>query len=162
VYYDQKDVLVNGINIDETLKIARNELKKDTYDSVLGVWVIRDQVFTTSQAEEISKLYFENIDKLKIEFSIWHLSWAVSNIYRNGNDEIKMVMNDAYLDAKKRPDSLKQFKKIADMHINGEKIYMGDIHDLGKAYAHSHIIAPGNKDYLQYYDEYEKQLKDKK
>jgi hypothetical protein len=158
VYYYQKDVIVNGINIDETLKIAKNELKKDSFDSVLGIWVIRDQVFTGAQASEIAKMYFDKIDKLNNDFSIWHLAWAVSNIYRNGNDEVKNAINDAYLDAVKRPERLKNFKSIANLHINGDKIYMGDIHGLGRAYAHSHIIAPGNKKYLQSYEEYEEKI----
>ena len=149
VYYDQKDVLIKGVDIDKTLDVAQIELESGGTFSVLGVWIIRDQIIGKDQAKRISDLYFKYIDTIKDEFDIWHLSWAISNYYRNGNDEIKGVLKDAYNDAVKRPEKLKQFKKIADELINGSKIYMGDIHDLGKAYAKSHIIAPGNPNYLQ-------------
>jgi len=156
VYYDQKDVLLKGIDMDDTLKIANMELEKGGNFSCLGLWVIRDQIINKEEAKIISDLYFKYIDTIKDEFDIWHLSWAISNFYRNGNEEIKTVLNDAYNDAVKRPEKLKQFKKIANELINGKKIYMGDIHSLGRYYAHTHIIVVGNPDYLQSIADYEK------
>lgn len=156
VYYNQNEVLIKNIDIDKTLDVAQMELENSGVFSVLGVWIIRDQIINNDEAKRISELYFKYIDTLKDEFDIWHLSWAISNYYRNGNDEVKAILKDAYNDAVKRPEKLKQFKSIANELINGSKIYMGDIHGLGKAYAHSHIIAPGNPDYLQSVADYQK------
>jgi hypothetical protein len=160
VYYDQKDVLIKGVDIDKTLDVAQMELESGGTFCVLGVWVIRDQIINNDQAKRISDLYFKYIDTIKDDFDIWHLSWAISNYYRNGNDEIKAILKDAYNDAVKRPEKLHQFKSIANELINGSKVYMGNIHDLGKAYAHSHIVVPGNTDYIQSVADYQK-MKDK-
>jgi len=154
VYYNQEKVLINGIDMDQSLEIAGIELNDGGFDSVLTLWALRDQIITSENAREITELYFKHIDALKDDFGIWHLAWAISNFYRNGNDDIKSILQDAYNDAVKRPDTLKKYNKIADELINGKKIYMGDIHGLGKAYARTHIVAPGNNDYLQSFEEY--------
>ena len=160
IYYKQEEVLIKNINIDETLDIAVNELKEGGFDAVLTIWAIRDQIITPEQAKRINDIYLEYIDKVEYknettkEFGIWHFAWAISNIYRNGNDEIKKEINDAYIDATNRPNTLTKFNKIADKLINGEKIYMGDVHGLGRAYAKSHIVVPGNKEYVQSYKDY--------
>ncbi len=160
IYYNQSDVLLNGVDIDQTLKIATNELEEGGFDSILTIWVIRDQIITPEQAKSISEIYFKYIDNIKYkdetikEFGTWHFAWAISNFYRDGNEEVKKELNEAYIDAVKRPDTLVKFKKIADQLINGEKIFMGDIHGLGKAYAKTHIVVPGNKEYIQSSEEY--------
>jgi hypothetical protein len=145
------------------LEIARTELEEGGFDATLGVWAIRDQIVTADNARVISKLYFNYIDKIAAEkdrttadFGIWHFSWAIANLYRNGNDSIKQELEAAYLDAKKRPETLKNFKRAAIEHVNGNKIYMGDIHALARSFARSHIVAPGNEKYLQSLDEYKK------
>ncbi len=153
VYYNQNQVLIKGVDIDQTLDIAIVELNKGGFGSPLTVWVIRDQIISKENASRISKIYFDYINNLD-EFNTWHFAWAISNFYRNGNEEIKKELESAYLDAKKRPESLKKYKKIANEHINGNKIYMGNIHGLGKSYAKNHIVVPGNKYYIQSYDEY--------
>jgi hypothetical protein len=67
----------------------------------------------------------------------------------------------AYRDARERPEDLKTFKKVATEHVNGEKIYMGDIHGAARSFARSHVVVPGNKSYLQSLDEYrEKKAKE--
>ncbi|MBN2545002.1 MAG: hypothetical protein JXB50_04330 [Spirochaetes bacterium] len=162
VYYDQDEVLLKGVDIDQTIEIAKIELEEGGFDSILTLWAVRDQLINAEQAEKINSLYFQYIDKLEGDFEIWHYAWAISNLYRNNNDEVKAVLQNAYNDAKKRPEQLKQFKKIAEEHINGTKIYMGDVHDLGRAYARSHIVVSGNKDYIQSLEEFkEKKLKEK-
>lgn len=162
VYYDQDEVLLKGVDIDQTIEIAKIELEEGGFDSILTLWAVRDQLINAEQAEKIKSLYFQYIDKLEGDFEIWHYAWAISNLYRNNNDEVKAVLQNAYNDAKKRPEQLKQFKKIAEEHINGTKIYMGDVHDLGRAYARSHIVVSGNKDYIQSLEEFkEKKLKEK-
>ena len=60
-----------------------------------------------------------------------------------------------------RPEKLMKFKDIASEHINGNKVYMGDFPSVARAYAHSHIVVPGNKNYLQSLEEYKKK-KDRK
>ena len=156
-------VLVSGIDIDATLEVARIELEEGGFDATLTVWAIRDQVVSADNARTVSALYFRHIDKLAAEkdktvaaFGVWHFAWAISNFYRNGDDSIKAELQGAYLDARKRPARLVQFKDIAAEHVNGSKVYMGDIHNAARAYARSHIVAPGIKGYLQSFDEYAK------
>jgi hypothetical protein len=162
VYNDRNEVLIKGIDIDQTLQVAKYTLDKGGFDSILTIWAMRDQVINEEQAKSIVPLYFDHIDKIDNEFGIWHLAWAISDLYRNGDDKTKKVLEAAYLDAKERPKKLKQFGKIADDLINGEKLMMGDIHALGRAYAKSHLIVPGNKNYIQSYDEFlSKQKKEK-
>jgi hypothetical protein len=37
---------------------------------------------------------------------------------------------------------------------NGEKIYMGDAHGGGRAFAKKHVVVPGNDKYLQSFEDY--------
>ena len=162
VYYEQSQVILPNIDIDGSLDIADLKLQLGGFDSILTMWALRDQFITPVQAERISTLYFRYIDKLDNEFGIWHLSWAISDFYRLGDSEVKEKLQSAYDDAKLRPEQLKQFQKIANLHINGSKIYMGFIHDLGKSFAHTHLIVPGNKDFLQSFHDFVKQNKKNK
>ena len=168
VYHQQDRVLIKGVDVPSTLEIARSELEEGGFDATLAIWAIRDQVVSEDDAETISELYAEYIDKVAAEgdrgtaeFGVWHFSWAISNLYRNGNDSIKKELEAAYLDAQKRPETLKTFKKVATEHVNGSKIYMGDIHGLARSFARSHIVAPGNNPYLQSLDDYNKKKKSK-
>ena len=161
VYHDQKRVLVNGIDIDATLKIARIELEEGGFDATLTVWAMRDQVVTVDHANTVSELYFGYIDKIAAEkdettaaFGVWHFAWAISNLYRNGDASIKAELEEAYRDACKRPESLEKFREVATEHVVGTRIYMGDTHDVARAYARSHIVAPGNAKYIQSLDQY--------
>lgn len=163
VYHEQDRVLIQGVDVGATLEIARIELEEGGFDATLAVWAIRDQVVSEDEARTISELYSTYIDKVAAEkdkttaeFGVWHFTWAISNLYRNGNDGIKRELESAYLDAQTRPGSLKQFKGVAAEHVNGSKIYMGDIHGAARSFARSHIVAPGNKRYLQSLDEYKK------
>ncbi len=160
IYYNQDEVLIKNIDIDQTLKIAVNELKEGGFDAVLTIWAIRDQIITPEQAKKINEIYMEFKDIIEYEnvttkeFGTWHFAWAISDFYRNGDENIKKEINQAYTEAERKINALKKFKKIAEKLVNGEKIYMGDIHGLGRSYAKTHIIAPGNKDYVQSFDEY--------
>jgi hypothetical protein len=158
-YHDRSKVLIPNIDIDQTLEIAEQELQSKKRTSVLTVWAIRDQVLTKAQAERVSELYFKYIDKVDSEeqkarsFAVWHFTWAISNIYRQGEQEIKDVMAEAYRDAAKRVEKLEM--KIATSRFYGDKIYMGDTHSLGRSYSKRHLVVPGNEDYLQSVSEYE-------
>ncbi len=143
---NQKEVLIDDIDIDQTLSVARHELKQDKWGRVLTLWAIRDQIFTPAQADTVSKLYFHYIDSLDRQFNIWHLTWAIANIYRNGDGEVKSRIEKAYLDAVQRADTL---HRVADKHVNGEKVYMGDFHFLGRRYKKTHVVAPGNDRFPQ-------------
>jgi hypothetical protein len=163
VYHEQDRVLIQGVDVGATLEIARIELEEGGFDATLPVWAIRDQVVSQDNARTVSELYSEYIDKIAAEkdrttaeFGVWHFAWAISNLYRNGNDSVKKELESAYLDAQKRPDTLKRFKGVASEHVNGSKVFMGDIHGAARSFAHSHIVAPGNKTYLQSLDEYRK------
>lgn len=161
VFFDRSKVLLKNVDVDQTLCISEFELEEGGFDSVLTLWALRDQIINENQAKIISEQYFKYIDSLKTEFEIWHLGWAISNFYRYGDENVKNVLHEAYLDAKNRPAQLKQFKKIADEHINGNKIYSGDVHDLGRFYAKTHIIVINNKNYVQSFEDYLKNKKDK-
>jgi hypothetical protein len=168
VYHDQKRVLVRGVDVAASLEIARSELEEGGFDATLALWAIRDQIVTVDQARTICHLYFRHIDGLAAqeeattaEFGVWHLAWAISNLYRNGDAGIRAVLEDAYRDARSRPSRLKMFKDIASEHVNGKKVYMGDMHAAARAFARSHIVAPGNPKYLQSLEQY-RQDKEKK
>jgi hypothetical protein len=163
VYHMRERVLVSGIDVDATLEIARTELDEGGFDATLTVWAIRDQMVSVDHAKTVAALYFRHIDKIAAEkddtvaaFGVWHFSWAISNLYRNGDDSIKAELEGAYADARKRPEGLKKFRDAASEHVNGTKIYMGDIHAFARAYARSHVVAPGIDGYLQSLDEYRK------
>jgi hypothetical protein len=151
--HDRSKVLLPGVDIDQTLKIASIEIDKGTLGCVLGVWAIRDQVIAPTQATSISDLYFSHIASLKQSFNIWHLTWAIADLYENGGDSTRAALQKAYEDAKQRAKAL---HGLADKFVNGDKIYMGDAHSLGRRYAETHVVVPGNKKYLQSFEEYVK------
>ena len=161
VYHQQDQVLIKGVDVDATLEIARIELEEAGFDATLSVWAIRDQIVSAAQARTIAALYFEHIDRIAAqddrgtaEFGVWHFSWAIANFYRNGNETVQEELEGAHRDAQNRPATLRKLRKVAAEHVNGSKIYMGDIHGLARSYAHSHIVVPGDKRYLQSLDEY--------
>jgi hypothetical protein len=170
VYHMRERVLVSGIDVDSTLEIVRTELEEGGFDATLAIWAIRDQSVSVENARTILALYFKHIDAVAAEkdkttaaFGVWHFSWAISNLYRNGDEGIKAELEDAYRDALKRPAGLTTFKDVAAEHVGGNKVYMGDFHAAARAYARSHIVAPGVKGYLQSLDEYRKnKAKEKK
>ena len=163
-YDDQEAVLVKGIDFEATLKIAANELAKKDGTSVLTIWAIRDQIVTPEIALQISDLYLQYVDGLyeaetvrviyDWNFALWHFSWAIANLYRNGDDAIKNSLETAYQDALVRPATLKRFQDLATDHVSGDRILMGDIHEAGRGYAQTHIVVPGNLDYIQSFDDY--------
>ena len=107
MYHDRGKVLLKNIDIDQTLKIAEIELESDHFNNILTLWAIRDQLINSEQATIISELYFKHIDRIKSDFGIWHIAWAISNFYRLGDDSVKKILQNAYDDAKKRPEKLK-------------------------------------------------------
>ncbi len=146
VTHEQKRVLIEGIDIDQTLAIAEYELQQDKWGRVLTLWAIRDQRLTTAQADSIADLYGAWIDSLNRQFNIWHLTWAIANMYRNGDSAVQAELANAYTDAKMRADTL---HRIANKHVNGAAVYMGDYHFLGRRYKMTHVVAPGNDRYIQ-------------
>lgn len=160
MHYTREPALVKNVDIDESLKITKDEIKKTSGSQGLGIWVLRDQVVTPEQAKTISKLYLNNIDSMKSGFNIWHSSWAIANLYRFGDAAVKAELETAYQKAKKQPERLKKSqKKLATYHISGDKIVTGFIHFGGRAYAKRHLVVPGNKKYVQSYEEYLKKEK---
>jgi len=161
VYHQQQRALIRGVDVTATLEIARIELEEGGFDATLTVWAIRDQIVTRENARTVSDLYFRHIDRVAsekdqgaAEFGVWHFTWAISNLYRNGHDGIKAELERAYEDALKRPARLKNFKDIATEHVNGRRLYMGDIHGVARSFARAHVVAPGNEKYLQSLDQY--------
>jgi hypothetical protein len=158
IYHERDRVLVPGIDIDSTLDVAELELEGGGSLSVLTIWAIRDQVVTPAQARRISKIYFDHILEVDGEgaksrkFQVWHLTWAISNLYREGGQEVRQALEDAYADASMRVEALKM--KAASLHFAGDEIYMGDAHAGGRAYARKHLVVPGNPDYLQSVKQY--------
>ena len=158
IYHDRHKVLIPGIDVDQTLDVAEAELQEPGGVSVLTIWAMRDQIVTPEQAARISDIYLAHIDEVDHPqtparaFQVWHLTWAISNLYRLGSDGVKAGLEPAYADASLRVEALDM--KVAHIHFSGEKLYMGDAHGGGRAYANSHLVVPGNKDYLQSFDEY--------
>lgn len=161
MHHTREPALVKNVDMDQSLKVAADEMKKQNMSQALGIWMLRDQIVTPAQAETIANLYLSHIDSMKSEFNIWHSSWAIANLYRFGDDAVKAKLEMAYQKAKKQPERLKKTKKIADSHINGTRMVTGFIHAGGRHYARTHLVAPGNKKYLQSYEEYLKTQKKK-
>ena len=163
-YHDRAKVLIPHIDIDATLDVAAIDMARPDRKRVLTLWALRDQVLTEAEARRVSDLYFKYIDTIDSDaqkgrsFAVWHLTWAISNIYRQGEPSIQEIMKEAYRDAAKRVDKLEM--KIATQHFYDKKIYMGDIHALGHSYAKSHLVVPGNDDYIQSVDQYRQEHSD--
>ena len=160
---NQQAALIEGIDFETTLRIAKEEFTRKLVTSELTIWAIRDQEITPAIAKTIAQLYFDNIEMLygtepftllDWNHAVWHFGWAIANLYRNGNDSVKAELQAAYEDAKKRPQTLERHSLIAMDHINGPNILMGDIHEMAHAYAVTHIVVPGNAEYIQSYEEY--------
>lgn len=141
----QGEVLINGVDIEQTLVIAEHELKRGRWASVLTIWGIRDQVFTRAQAQGVSHLYFEYIDSRKDYFHVWHFTWAISNVYRNGDAAVREELELAYQDAKERAKAAGGW---AD-GLTNRNILMGDIHPPARRFVQRHVVAPGTSRYLQ-------------
>lgn len=163
IHDNQQAVLIEGIDFDTTMQIARNELKSEYATAELTIWAIRDQKIPVHIASQISELYFEYIEGLynseavtiiDWNHAVWHFSWAISNMYRNGDEQIKETLQLAYDDALKRPETLERFRLVAVDHILGDRVTMGDMHERARQYAQSHIVVPGNLDYIQNYQQY--------
>ena len=151
--HDRSKVLLKGVDIDQSLKVAEIYMthKNGGMGAALAIWAIRDQYFTPVQAEKVSELYFKHITTLKKGFDIWHLTWAISDSYRLGNDDVKAAIQNAYNDATQRA---KKQGGLAEKMANGDTFYMGDAHSGGRAFAKKHVVVPGNKKYVQSVDEY--------
>lgn len=155
IYSKREPALVKNVDVDQTIRVARDEMQKTSMGQSLGIWVLRDQVVTPKQAKEIADLYLAHIDSMTSPFNIWHSSWAISNLYRLGDTTVKTVLETAYQKAKQQPERLEgEVHNTAEDHINGKKIVTGFIHLGGLFYAYAHVVAPGNKKYLQSYEEY--------
>lgn len=161
-YDDQEKVLLDGIDYETTMQIAELELAEGGNTSIITIWFIRDQILTPELAARINDLYFQYIDSVSElddyfyrNFSVWHFTWAMSNIYRNGNDDVKDAIRAAYEDAKTRPAQLDGFfRTIADSHVNGRRVVMGDAHEVGRRGAQTHVVIPSNPDYISNIEEY--------
>ena len=160
---DQQKVLIEGIDFEQTLQIAAEELTRNYATAELTIWAIRDQIITKEIAKTISTLYFKHIDGLydsepftMIDWNhgVWHFAWAIANLYRNGDDAIKAELQLAYEDAIKRPQTLDKYELAAIDNVLSHEVLMGDAHDMGHAFAQGHIVVPGNPDYVQSYQAY--------
>jgi hypothetical protein len=154
--HERSEVLLDGVDVNQTLEIAEIDIAKHKLGASLTIWAIRDQEFTPEQANIVSELYFQHIGDLK-RFDEWHLTWAIANMYRLGNDEVKMVLLDAYVDAARRARNL---HRLADKMVNGGTLYMGDAHAGGRAYAQKHVVVPGNREYIQSAADYTRKEKE--
>jgi hypothetical protein len=158
-YYVREPALVPGIDMKQSLQVAADEMQRPDIGQGLGLWVLRDQFVTPEQASEISKLYLERIDGMTSEFNIWHASWAIANLYKLGDPAVKTALEPAFAKAITQPQRLTGLSQSAAIaHINSEKITTGFIHFGGVAYAHGHLVVPGNKKYLQSYEEYRQKV----
>src|SRR5687767_1832211 len=123
MYTTREPALVKGVDVDQTLLVARDEMKKTDMAQSMGIWILKDQIVTPKQAKVIAELYLSNIDRIVSAFNIWHAAWAISNLYRFGDNAVKKELEEAYQVAKKEPDRISDdddFKGAAVDHINGK------------------------------------------
>jgi hypothetical protein len=159
VYQERDRALVSGVDVSQSLDVAAQELAQDKLGTVLGIWALRDQVLTPAQAARVSELYFANIARIDSgaqkarTFSVWHLTWAISDMYQLNGDDVRAELARAYMDASARVNGLDI--DIAKELFYRERVMLGDIHFGGRAYARSHLVAPGNRRYLQSEAEYD-------
>lgn len=154
-YSTREPALVENVDVDETIKVARDEMQTGGMGRGLAIWVLKDQVITPVQARALASLYLQYIDSMGSEFNIWHASWAISNLYRLGDTDVKAELETAYQKAIRQPERLKEpIKGFASSHISGKELTTGFIHFGGLYYAHGHLVVPGNKKYIQSYREY--------
>ena len=160
---DQTPVLIEGIDWDATLQVAEAEFARELSTSELPIWGIRDQIITPQIAARISVLYFDNIEMLydtepftllDWNHAVWHFAWAIANLYRNGDSAVRQELQLAYEDALTRPETLGRYTHIAIDHIRNDVVVMGDIHTPAHSRMQQLIVAPGNPDYLQSYQDY--------
>jgi hypothetical protein len=163
VFDDQASVLIEGVDLEATLKVAQAEFARKSATSELVIWGIRDQVITPAVAGKISKMYFANIEmlydtqpfmQLDWNHAVWHFAWAISNLYRNGDSAVKSELQAAYEDALRRPQTLDRNKYLAAEYVDGERIVMGDMHTPAHKRMQELIVAPTNPSYISSYEEY--------
>jgi hypothetical protein len=149
--HTRSEALVKGIDIIETLTIAEHKMQDSSRSNSLVFWVIKDQKLNRNEAEKIGELYFEYKDNIVTDFDQWHFTWAVSNMYRLGNDSVKDALSRANAHALQWAH---QVGRRARRATRDTVIYMGDAHSGGRFFARRHIVAPGNEKYLQSAREY--------
>jgi hypothetical protein len=158
LYHERDPALIEGIDIDQTLDVAEAELEDPDAFSVLTIWAIRDQEITPVQARRISALYLDSIEAIDSEemrgrkFAVWHFTWAIANLYRFGDPQVRGELAYAHADAWLRVDGLD--RSYAEEHVKGDEMYTGLAHGGGVSFAERHLVVPGNEDYLQSFEEY--------
>ncbi len=156
-YYVREPALVEGVDMEQSLQVAADEIKKEGIEQGLSIWVLRDQFVTPEQARTIAGLYLETIDDMKSDFNIWHTSWAIANLYKLGDEPIQAELEEAFQKATKQHERLTGWvRDSTDNLVNGDEIVSGFIHVGGEFYAHGHLVVPGDKKYIQSYEEYRK------
>jgi PBP1b-binding outer membrane lipoprotein LpoB len=151
---NQKDVLIEGIDVDQSIQVAKCAMEKTNSrgkakPQTLGFWVLRAQQLNAPQAQEISTIYFEHIDSVTRSFHIWHYTWAIADMYRLGNDEVKGALMDAYSDA-----VIRGIENGRKTFVDGDKLMLGFFHGGGFAAARKHLVVPGNRRFNQSAKEY--------
>ncbi len=157
IYIDhsREAIQIPHIDVDGSLDVAELELEKGV---VLGLWALKDQVITPAQARRVSAMYFANVDSViegnarLMEFNVWHITWAIANLYRHGDEDVRAELEQAHDDALHRAQMLDL--PVATLHTSGDRIYMGDFHGFAHQYAVNHVVAPGNPEYLQCFEQY--------
>lgn len=155
IYNTQQPALVKGVDIDQSILVAQDEIRKSDVSRSLCLWMMRDQVVTATQAKTIAEMYLSHIDGMTDGFNIWHASWAIANLYRLGDASVKAALETAYQKAKKQPERITDDSKgAAEDHVNGKNLTTGFIHFGGLGYAHDHLVVPGDNRFIQSYEEY--------
>ena len=148
----QEDAIIEGVDVKQTIVVAEAQLEKHIKGSSLGFWVLRDQVVTPADAELIVEAYNLNIEFLSDKFDIWHFTWSISNLYRCGSPEVKVVLEEVYKDALKRAEQTG--KRAAIKHTSDEKLYCGYFHSGGWRAARKFLVVPDDERFLQSSDEF--------
>ncbi len=149
ITHEQSDVIIKGIDIDQSLEIAefmaKRVKKEEAKPMSLGYWAIRAQEINSEQAEEIDRVYWDVVDNMqKNKFHIWHYSWAIADIYRLGSPDVQTVLQEAYEDAVRRGIEADRKKFVADTNL-----HLGFFHGGGWRAAKNFLVVPGNRKFTQ-------------
>lgn len=154
ISHDQSEMLIEGVDIDESLKIA--EFWTNRHDdgewepNSLGYWAMRAQEITPEQAKEIDRVYWKVIDQMEYkEFHLWHYTWAIADLYRLGSPEVQEILQKAFDDAVPLALAIEKEKFVAD-----SVLHLGFFHGGGWRAAKNYMVVPGNRKFTQNANEY--------
>lgn len=115
---DQVDLRCNGKLID---RVTYHQYSPGPASKSRG-WQLSPSALNSVKDDDLNNWCYTNLPVLSEDnyyakpfamidsnHAVWHFAWAISNLYRNGNDEVKAALQSAYDDALTKPET---FAKI--------------------------------------------------